>query len=217
MKGPSDTEFVIVRHGQTVANRTHILQGRMESPLDECGLRQAAALAERLRDEPFDRIFSSSLRRAEQTAEAIRAYHPGVPFESLDDLREWALGDLEGRPLAQLEKEYPEIMAAFRQETGDLLIPGGETQSAFARRVSDCLDRLADRHPGGRLLLVTHGGVLRSVFRKVIGKVTSGNLLPFSDNASINVFRRRPSGWQMISWNDSAHLRGIGTSDLLTY
>ena len=116
-------KFVVVRHGETMANRTGLLQGQTECPLNDNGRAQAAAAGERLKDMHFDAAYASTLSRAWETAEIITAHHPGIELQKAEALREWFLGDLENRYQPELLKLYPEEMSAFRREHPDIAIP----------------------------------------------------------------------------------------------
>lgn len=220
MSGNQFCELVVVRHGQTLANRTGVLQGQSQAAdtaLDEVGLAQAEAVAERLRGEPFDAFYSSDLGRALQTARILAKYHPDLEIRPESGLREWDLGILQGRKYTDLNRDFPEIMASFRKNADNVVVPGGETQKEFQARVSACLDRLAAEHPGGRLLLVSHGGAIQCMLTHVTGPLASGNVRSLSANAGISVFRRLPAGWQLVAWNETAHLRNLSQHETLLY
>lgn len=213
----SSAEFTVVRHGQTAENVRGILQGWLDTPLDELGLRQSRAAAESLRGEKFDLLVSSDLRRALESAAPL-AERLGLPVVKLPALREWHLGELEGRSVKELQREYPAIMDAFLRDTdAELEVPGGESHAAFFARVAACLDLLADENPGRRLLLVTHGGVLRAIYRHVAGFVAPGRLIPQTGNACICRFGRRGGEWQLTCWNDLSHLKQVGYRESLTF
>ena len=77
-------KFVVVRHGETMANRTGLLQGQTECPLNDNGRAQAAAAGERLKDMHFDAAYASTLSRAWETAEIITAHHPGIDMAPME-------------------------------------------------------------------------------------------------------------------------------------
>ncbi|MBR1953244.1 MAG: histidine phosphatase family protein, partial [Lentisphaeria bacterium] len=99
------TTVCFVRHGETEANVTDRLQGQSDTPLNAQGLAQADLVAERLKDEPFDIIFSSDLSRALVTAEKIAAGRPVIPVK---ELREWHFGRWQGMLLQEILRDYPE-------------------------------------------------------------------------------------------------------------
>ncbi len=153
------TTIFLARHGETDWNRELRFQGHRDPPLNETGRRQARELAERLAGEELVWVYSSSLRRALETAELV-ARPLGLPLSSEDGLREVDTGSWSGLTRAEIEERYPE---AFRRwlDYG----PGwedGESYEEMAGRVAATLDLLAARHPGERILVVTHGGPVRA-------------------------------------------------------
>ena len=83
--------------------------------------------------------------------------------------------------------------------------------------MANCLDQLAEKHAGKKLLLVTHGGVLRAIYRHVVGFVAPGRLVPQTTNASMGCFCLRDAHWQMTCWNDCSHLQEVGFRDSVTF
>ena len=200
------TEFTLIRHGQTADNVAGILQGHRDTPLDDMGRRQAQSAAERLRGSHFDAIFSSDLRRAFETAEII-GKAVGVTPVPTRELREWYLGELEGQYSKDLWVKYFDIMECFNVDSGDLPVPGGESHGAFERRIAQCLDDLADQWIGKSIIIVTHAGSMRAVFKHIVGAVAPGNMLPICSNVSYSSFFRYADGrWRLRCWNDISHL-----------
>ena len=209
-------EIVVVRHGQTESNRTGTLQGQLDTPLDELGILQAQAVANRLKKWQFDAVYSSDLGRAMNTARTIVQYHPGLEISPTCALREWNLGDLQGQKLEILRQEQPEIMRAFREEMADQAIPGGESLREFQKRVSELLDMLSQQYNGKRVLLVSHGGAMQRILRHCTGKIEVPNIKPFCGNTGISIFRCKDQQiWQLVTWNDQAHLEDLEQNDLL--
>ena len=210
------TEFVVVRHGETEANLTGTLQGQLDTQLNSFGIRQAEYTAERLKQDHFDFIFSSDLSRTMETARRIAAHHH-LPVMPLRALREWDLGKMQGKKWDSLGVQYVDIMAAFKSETGNVQVPGGESRYDFYQRVADCLDELAERFAGKRILLVTHGGTLKAMFHHIVGPVSGSSRLPLTSNASVSSFRYIDSCWQLMSWNDVSHLRALGENESIVF
>lgn len=219
---PQAIEFLIIRHCETASNIKGILQGQTEGELNPLGVKQAMAVAEWLHPVHIDACYSSDLHRALDTAEIILAAgHQNLELHPETELREWHLGELESRHQSELIAKYPEIMSAFRHESGEeLLVPGGESSFEFHRRIEGCLTRLASLHkPGERILLVTHGAVLGRILQMVTGFIKRGNRIPIPANASISsiAFFPEEKCWELLSWNQTEHLRGIPTHGALTY
>ena len=141
------TTLLLVRHGETDWNAERRWQGHADVPLNERGREQARALAEQLAGESVDAIYSSDLSRARDTADILGA-RLDVPVVVDADLREIDVGPVEGLTA--------EESAAFDGWQG-------EPQEEHSERVFAAIDRIADRHPGERILVVTHGGSMRRV------------------------------------------------------
>lgn len=206
------TEFVAIRHGQTAENASHVLQGHLDTGLDATGWRQAAALAARLRQEGgFDRLVCSDLRRARETAGVLGAAL-SLPLELEPALREWNLGVLQGHSRFRLDVLFPDVVAAFTPAGGDVVIPGGESRRALECRVTGCLERLLASCSGERLLLVTHGGALRALFRYLSGETLLAQPTPATDNAGYSHFCHQSGRWRLTCWNDTAHLAAVASA-----
>ena len=142
------TTILLARHGETDWNREGRWQGWADPPLNELGRRQAAALAEELRDTPFDAVYTSDLKRAHETAEIVAALH-GVSVVADRELREIDIGSWSGLTKPEIEKRFPE---------GER--PDGETTEQHSARVVAAVERIAREHHGERILIVTHGGTM---------------------------------------------------------
>lgn len=204
----SKIRLTIVRHGETTANALSIIQGQTDVPLNECGIQQAARVAEALKDEKFDAVYSSDLSRAMITARAIV---PEGKITELAILREWHLGFWQGKNLNEIQREYPQEYAGFCRGEADLRIPGGETQNELRKRIEDFLDSLLKNHPeGGKILMVSHGGVIRTLFPILMGEGSNTfSKPPKVGNCSISRFLWEGDSWQLISWNEEGHLKGL--------
>jgi broad specificity phosphatase PhoE len=146
------TELLLIRHGETDWNAEGRLQGHTDRPLNDHGRRQAQRLADELAGEELEAIYSSDLARARETAEIV-GERLGLPVVLDPDLREKNWGTWEG--LTPVERDTVELV--------------GESTEEHAARTLGALRRIAERHPEGRVLVVTHGGSLRRVQVEVLG------------------------------------------------
>jgi broad specificity phosphatase PhoE len=154
------TILLLVRHGETDWNAEGRLQGHTDRPLNDYGRRQAAALAAQLAQERLDAVYASDLARARETATIVAAAL-GLPVELDPDLREKDWGTWEG--LTSTERDRVEFV--------------GESTEAHRTRMLAALRRIAERHPAGRVLVVTHGGSVRRV-----QAAATGMALPVVEN-----------------------------------
>ena len=154
------TTLLLVRHGETDWNAERRWQGHADVPLNERGRAQARALAEQLGSEHIDAVYTSDLGRARETAEIVGACL-GIPIVVEPDLREIDVGPLEG-----LTAEEAQAFAGWH----------GEPVEAHSRRILQALARIAEAHPSGRVLTVTHGGSMRRVHEHLeVDHVPLGN------------------------------------------
>lgn len=161
--------LLLARHGETDWNREGRWQGATDIPLNDMGRSQAEDLAERLRPLAPFRAWSSDLARARETA-AIAAARLGLDEPEVHaGLRERAYGDFEGLSREECASRYPAAWEAWL--SGGLPDPpGSEPRSSAAARVAQALDAIAVASAdGGRpVLVVSHGGVIRSFLRFVL-------------------------------------------------
>lgn len=200
------TEMIVVRHGETAANSMGVLQGQLDSKLSAEGVTQAEMLAERIAKEHFDAVYSSDLSRTIATAVIITGGR--LEISHAPELREWHLGELENISYEEARKRFPDVMEDFKNDAQDIIIPAGESKLNFYKRIAAFLDTLAERHPGQRLLLITHGGVLQAMLKHVLGCGNSWGFLPRSSNTGYNKFVFREGVWQLCCWNDTSHIKG---------
>ncbi|MEM8752276.1 MAG: histidine phosphatase family protein [Pseudomonadota bacterium] len=146
--------FYFLRHGETTWNAIGRTQGQLDAPLSDRGRAQAAAAAAALKGEPIERIVSSPLSRARDTAEAAAAA-TGAPVDFDDDLMEFHAGDWQGEPRGENIRGY---------FAGEVDPPGGETLEAFTDRAWTALIRAAARGPN--TLIVCHGGLWYAASRR---------------------------------------------------
>lgn len=205
-------ELIVVRHGETVWNADGRQQGHLDSPLSPLGERQARAIAERLADEELDALYSSDLGRAYHTAEHIAA-KIGHPIVTDQRLRERNLGIFQTLTVKQVEERYPDEYARFNGGDIDYAIPEGESVRQRNDRIVAAAEDIAAGHPDQRVVIVAHGGVLRSLFHLALGIPLSESRRYKLFNASLNSFFARDGKWTLGTWGDVSHLHGMGTMD----
>jgi probable phosphoglycerate mutase len=146
------TTFLLVRHGETDWNADGRLQGQTDRPLGDFGRRQARQLAEELGGEELEAIYASDLARARETAEIV-GERLGLAVVLDADLRQKDWGTWEG--LTAVERDRVEFV--------------GESTEDHQERTLRALRRIAERHPSGHVLVITHGGSMRRVQTAALG------------------------------------------------
>jgi probable phosphoglycerate mutase len=195
-------ELLLVRHGITQLNADRVFMGHDPVPLSATGRDQIARLAERLTALPFDRIISSDIARAVESAEIVTR-RLGMPFDTYRELREIDVGTAKGASYAEAAERWPDV---FLPE-GEARFPGGESFAEVADRTAAFL-RSRILGGTGRVLVVTHGGVVRGLAARLLGLPLASVAAFLIDNASLSIFRIAPGAVQLVTWNDTAHLGG---------
>jgi len=182
------TRIILVRHGETRANREYRYIGASDDALTEHGQAQAEQLAGALSMLPVAAVYSSPRQRAYQTAVPIAARF-GLTVEVLDDLRESDFGTWEGLSRSEVvarSVQDAESLRAWERDTA-LAPPGGESLDAMHRRVTAAVENLVQAHPGQTVVLVSHVGPIKAVLCSALGVPVSAAFRIFLDPATISV------------------------------
>jgi broad specificity phosphatase PhoE len=203
------TDFIIVRHGETVWNRESRYQGHTNIDLNEKGKAQARAAGDRLAGLHLDAAYCSDLRRCQDTAALILE---GRPLQAVPrpDLREAFHGLWEGITFQEARERYPDDYRRREEDPGRYPCTGGETLEEVQRRLWAAVQEIAAAHPDGRVLLVTHGGPVRALICRVIGLDLVNSSRIAIPNAALSTFHLSSNGdTRLIHLNDSCHLEGL--------
>lgn len=179
----------LVRHGETEWNRTHRIQGSSDIPLNETGRSQARRTGELLARRQWDAIYSSPLSRAFETATIVGALVGLTSPEPLPELSERRYGEAEGLTGRELDRRYP----------GSTAVPGRETRAEVAARVMPALQRIVTAESDRRVIVATHGGVIRTVLLTLNAPVERG--IPIT-NGSVHSFRRKGDSLELVEFDD---------------
>ncbi|YCH06984.1 histidine phosphatase family protein [Arthrobacter sp. alpha11c] len=187
MEGMTLTTFALVRHGQTDWNAERRLQGATDIPLNDVGREQAREAVATLTNYQWDAIVSSPLSRAAETADLIAEGLGLTVARRVPELIERSFGPAEGLQ-AGPELEALRIPGGFR---------GGESDDDAASRGMDALEQLAQEFSGQRVLVVTHGTLIRLSLSRAIGRT-----LDSVHNAVLNLAHHHVSdGWKLEYFN----------------
>jgi 2,3-bisphosphoglycerate-dependent phosphoglycerate mutase len=200
---------LVVRHGQTAWNALGRIQGHTDIDLDDTGRRQAQALGGALADVGLDAIYASDLARARDTARPA-ARRAGLTVVADPGLRERGFGIFEGLTHLEVAARWPELARRWRARDPDFDPEGGESLARFNERSVACAARIASRHAGQTVALVTHGGVLDCLYRAATRVGLREARTWQLGNASINRLLHSPEGFVLVGWDDVSHLQAIG-------
>ncbi len=175
-------KLIIARHGETEENVKKIIQGQKYGKLTNKGIEQAKKLAQRLKNEKIDVIFSSDLQRAKDTTKEIAKFHK-VPIYYVPELRERAQGIFEGEAYEELYKARKESgisRVEFRPE-------GGENYIDIKKRAEKFLNEVFDKYKGKTVLLISHGGLIAILLAILLKKPIETFSPAQYHNAGVNI------------------------------
>ncbi len=196
----------LIRHGETSWNKETRFQGQVDVTLNERGIAQAEALSKRLAGQNFAACFSSSLSRALETADIIAKPHR-KPVQAVPDLQEMNFGYWEGLTAKEISQKYDRESAAWWSRPLENRVPGGETLVELAQRSVQAVKTIVQQYPEEKVLLVTHGGVIRCIVATALGIDLNQYWRLRQDNTSLSIidFYQWDKAILML-YNDCSHL-----------
>jgi broad specificity phosphatase PhoE len=205
------THLYLVRHGATPSNerRPHVLQGRgVDQSLSAAGREQAEAVGRFFADRSFDALYSSELKRAFETAEAIGRAHDVRPTP-VPGLHEVDVGRWEGLDWGVIERDDAETYAAFMADPTAQGYPAGETYADVLARVRPVFDGLLERHAGETIVVVAHNVVNRVYLADLLGLPVSLSQSLRQRNTGVNLVKRKGAETYVVTLNAAFHLSTI--------
>lgn len=197
--------LILVRHGRTAANAQGLLQGRLDLPLDDVGRWQAERIAEVLAG--AERIVSSPLRRAVETAEAF-----ALPIELDAAFLELDYGDLDGKPVREVGQDVWE-----RWRTDLEFVPaGGESLAALGDRVAPACARLLAEALDVDVVVVSHVSPIKAAVTWALGVGAAAGWRSHLDQASITRIGSGTHGPVLRSFNETGHLHTAPAREIQT-
>jgi broad specificity phosphatase PhoE len=199
--------MLLVRHGQTEANRRGVYAGWSDEPLDEAGRLQAAAVASRLAAVPLQAVYSSPLRRAVQTAEPL-ARSASLEIHLLEELAELRMPGWQGLNESELASRFPVEWAAWIRNPAALECSHVESLSSLARRVRPALAGIGRRHRGQSVAIISHEAVLRVGILSALGLELRSYRRLYVPPGSLSILRWSPDGATLALLGDTSHYDG---------
>ena len=198
--------LILVRHGETEVNRLGRIQGAGHAPLNASGRRQAMAVARGLApDAPFA-LYSSPLRRAVQTAQAI-SDRTGIHVVREEDLSEMDVGDFDGLSGPQLRKLFPGVMRMWDHNPAEAVMPGGESLSVVRDRAWRAVLELARCHAAETVVAVTHNFTIQTILCTALDMPLNSSRKLRVDLGSITRLHISGSRVTQHSVNETWHLK----------
>ena len=212
------SRWVIVRHGETSWNAERRIQGQTDVALSDNGLRQAAALQDRLATWDIHFSYASDLLRTMQTAHTILQGRD-LPIQPTPEIREFAYGRWEGMTGREARENDPALYAELLKGSDGYAPPGGESLRDVMERVGGFVSRLKEAHPRPHqttqfetqretettLLIVGHGGALRVLLTCLLELPTAASRRFSLDSASLTLVDCFADNAVLRLFNDTSH------------
>jgi broad specificity phosphatase PhoE len=189
----ASTWVYLARHGEVLHAAEGRFFGHTDVELSPAGVAQAAALAERLGAEPIDAVYASDLLRARQTAAPVAAAR-ATAVVAMAPFREIGMGRWEGLTFAEIRSREPELCDRWLADPFAIPFPDGEALADVRARAVPAIRTLVERHSGGRIAIVAHGGTNRVILGEALGLPLANVLRLAQDYA----------GWSLIEYRDGA-------------
>ncbi|MER5426143.1 bifunctional RNase H/acid phosphatase [Streptosporangium roseum] len=202
------TSLLLLRHGETPLSVERRFSGLGDPELTPNGIAQAEAAAARLSREPYgiQVVVSSPLKRARATAEIVAA-RLGLEVIVEEGLREADFGDWEGHTFTEIQRRWPDALAAWLADPS-AAPPGGESFGVAARRVQATGDRLVERYEGRTVLAVSHVTPIKMLLQSALLAPLAALYRMHLDLAALSLIEYYADGPAVVkAFNDTSHLR----------
>lgn len=183
--------LLLVRHA--TAKGQGRFQGQRDVPLSAAGRRELRRLCQKCSPYPVGAVYSSDLRRALETADAV-AREFGLKAQVRPELREMHFGQWEGLSWNQVAKRYPRLASLWMERFPGQPIPGAEPLRNFQRRIAAGVRGIVAANRGQCALIVTHAGVIRFTLGKILGMPTRNLFRLAQDSCALNVIEYLDGG-----------------------
>ena len=201
------TRFILIRHGESEANRQGIFAGHIDPELMERGVRQAELTAKYIAENyTVDAIYGSDLKRAYNTGKKLGELL-GLDVTPDKRFREIYAGQWENKKFKDLPELFPEDYGTWLNHIGFACCTGGESVKQLGERVMEGLNSIADENDGKTVVVATHATPIR-VAQCIIqtGGTDEMENIPWVSNASFSIFEREFGEWRVVSVNNNSHL-----------
>ena len=204
------TQFIIVRHGQSLANEMGLFGGSGNFPLTEKGIAQANATAQELDKYKIDVVYASDLQRAFKTGEVI-AKRQNCPIIKEKALRELCGGLWESCIFDQIGSDFPKEYELWKTDLINCTPPEGEAFTHLFERVSACLARLAKENDGKTVCIAAHATPIRAMEAFFAGGIEHTYDFNWVSNSSITIVNYENGIWTKILRSFDEHLGNMST------
>jgi alpha-ribazole phosphatase/probable phosphoglycerate mutase len=193
-RSTTPTRLYLIRHGQVKGHEERRINGHDDVGLTEEGLAQSHRLGQKLKGEGITAVYSSDLQRSWEGARIIARHLEISPAPPVQELREKNFGVFEGLSLKEIKERFAIELDELMNNWIGYCPPGAESMKELEQRVSQALQGLLERHPGGRIALVGHGGVNRIILLHAIGLELENFFCFEQDYGCLNIVDYYPQG-----------------------
>jgi len=204
------TEIILVRHGETEWNVQEIFRGRLDIELNETGIKQAKLLGESLSKIKIEAIYSSPLKRALETAEAIASHHD---IKIAPGLIDFDFGKWQGLPHQEIKDRYKELYTEWLNSPDKVTMPEGESLNDVRKRALNVVDEVIAKHEG-TVILVSHRVVNKVLICALLGLDNSHFWNIRLDTCGITAFTYENERFILARHNDTSFLKPLHKATL---
>ncbi len=206
------TTLILVRHGESRANNEKFFAGQLDVELSSLGFKQAELTAEYIASTyKVDKIYSSTLSRAYDTASAI-SKRTHIPIISSDALREINSGEWQGLHFDELQEKYSDSYGVWINDIGKAQTPSGESVKELYERIWRAIDGIVKDNPDETIVISTHATPIRAILCRLHGYGSEDmKNIPWGSNASVTVVTYDDGRWSLVCESYDEHLANLKT------
>ena len=206
------TTLILIRHGESEANREHVFAGQKDVKLLDQGVEQAKKAAKFIAEnDNVDNVYSSDLQRAYQTGECIAELF-GIDVIKNKNLREIYAGMWQGRKFSDIVSLYEKDYSCWLNDIGNCTCTGGESVKQLADRVLSALTEIAEQNSGKTVVVATHATPIRAMQCLWCGKrLDEMKSVPWVSNASITEVIYKDGTWHLTQIGKDTYLSELKT------
>jgi broad specificity phosphatase PhoE len=205
-------EIILARHGETEWNVEEVFRGRIDIELNETGIKQAELLAEHLAELKIEAVYSSPLKRALKTAEAIARRHK-LKVETSPGLIDCDFGQWQGIQLQEVKDRYKELYQQWAESPQLVKIPGGESLDEVRERAIKVVNGVIAKHTGA-VVLVSHRVVNKVLICALLGLDNSHFWNIRQDTCGTTTFSHQDGRFVLVKHNDTSYLKPLKKAEL---
>ncbi|NQT72323.1 MAG: histidine phosphatase family protein [Chloroflexi bacterium] len=198
-------QLILIRHGQTDWNKEYRVQGQSNLSLNESGIVQAEAIAQALKNEKVEAIYSSPLSRSLETAQTVSELHQ-VEITTLTELQEMDVGETDGLYYPDLKTKYPDFFRLWTVDAPSARFPGGESLPELQERCWGAILGIISRNHTDTVVVTSHFFALLTILCKVLGLRLSDFRKLNISVASISKVEFNGSNTKLVYFNETCHL-----------